>query len=98
MEKEQSNPVDSVESSVWALEFDMKYLKNAEGYIGRNVVNVTLKMKTSPNTLNDENCQASLFFFYFPVEIIKSYFLSFGQKLPLGWLSIYLSIYLSAII
>ena len=36
---------DVVRSSVKVLEFD-KHLKRAGGYIGRNVVEITIKMKT----------------------------------------------------
>ena len=46
---------DVVRSSVKVPEFD-KHLKKAGRYIGRNVVEITIKMKT---TLNDKNQQAS---------------------------------------
>ena len=36
---------DRVQSSVKAPEFD-KYLKKAGGHIGRNIVEITIKMKT----------------------------------------------------
>ena len=40
------NPIkDVVQSSVKVLEFD-RHLKKAEGHIGRNVVEITIKMKT----------------------------------------------------
>ena len=49
MESEQATPVvsikDVVQSSVKVPEFD-KHLKKAGGYIGRNVVEITVKMKT----------------------------------------------------
>ena len=49
MESEQATPVDSIKdvvrSSAKVPEFD-KYLKKAGGYIGRNVVEITIKMKT----------------------------------------------------
>ena len=35
-----------VRSSVSAPEFDKKHLKKAGGHIGRNVVNITVKMKS----------------------------------------------------
>ena len=48
-ESEQAIPVDSIKdlvrSSVSVPEFD-KHLKKAEGHIGRNVVEITIKMKT----------------------------------------------------
>ena len=34
----------SVRDSMWTPEFDMKYLKKAEGHIGRNVVSIHMKM------------------------------------------------------
>ena len=44
-----SDPVDSIKDVVWisvkVLEFD-KHLKKAGGYIGRNVVKMTIRMKT----------------------------------------------------
>ena len=47
---EQSTPVvqikGSVRDSAWTLEFDMKNRKKAEGHIGRNIVSITIKMKT----------------------------------------------------
>ena len=50
MELEQSIPVGrikrSVRGCVWALEFDVKRLNKGEGRIGRNVVSITMKMKT----------------------------------------------------
>ena len=57
------NPVDSIKdevrSSVTVPEFD-KYLKKADGHIGRNVVEITKKDKdNSPKTLNDKNHHAS---------------------------------------
>ena len=49
MKSEQATPVDSIEDVVWSsmkvLEFD-KYLKKARGHIGRNIVEITIKMKT----------------------------------------------------
>ena len=49
MESEQVTPVDSIKdvdrSSVKVPEFD-KHLKKAGGHIGRNVVEITIKMKT----------------------------------------------------
>ena len=49
MESEQATPVDSIKdvirSSVKVPEFD-KHLKNAGGHIDRNVVVITIKMKT----------------------------------------------------
>ena len=49
MESEQATPVDSIKdvvrSSVKVPEFD-KHLKKAGGNIGRNVVEITIKMKT----------------------------------------------------
>ena len=51
MELEQSTFVDlikgSVWSSVWVPEFDMKHLKKTEECIGRNIVSITMKMKTT---------------------------------------------------
>ena len=57
-----------VRSSVKVPEFD-KHLKKAGGHIGRNVVEITIKMKTidrnnkdednRPKTLNDKNYEAS---------------------------------------
>ena len=48
-ESEQATPVDSIKdvvrSSVKVPEFD-KHLKKAGGHIGRNVVEITIKMKT----------------------------------------------------
>ena len=63
MESEQATPVDSIKdvvrSSVKVPEFD-KHLKKAGGHIGRNVVEITIKMKTIVRlTLNDKNQQAS---------------------------------------
>ena len=46
---------DEVRSSMKVPEFD-KHLKKAGGHIGRNVVEITIKMKT---TLNDKDQQAS---------------------------------------
>ena len=54
MESEQATPVDIVQSSMKVPESD-KYLKKARRHIGRNVVEITIKMKT----LNDKNHQAS---------------------------------------
>ena len=49
MELEPVTPVDSIKDvvrcSVYVPEFD-KHLKEAGGYIGRNVVEITIKMKT----------------------------------------------------
>ena len=49
MESEQATPVDSIKDVVWSSvkipEFD-KHLKKAGGHIGRNVVEITIKMKT----------------------------------------------------
>ena len=49
MESEQATPVvsikDVVRSSVKVLEFD-KHLKKAGGHISRNVVEITIMMKT----------------------------------------------------
>ena len=49
METEQATPVDLREdvvlSSLMVPEFD-KHLKKAGGHIGRNVVEITIKMKT----------------------------------------------------
>ena len=49
MESGQATPVDSIKdvvrSSVKVPEFD-KHLKKAGGHIGRNVVEITIKMKT----------------------------------------------------
>ena len=36
----------SVQNSVEPHEFDKKHLKKAEGWIGQNVVNMAIKMKT----------------------------------------------------
>ena len=36
----------SVQGSVWTPEFDVKYLKKADGHIGRNVVIITIKMRS----------------------------------------------------
>ena len=48
-ESEQTTPVDSIKdvvrSSVKVPDFD-KHLKKARGHIGRNVVEITIKMKT----------------------------------------------------
>ena len=48
MESEQAIPVDSIKdvvrSSVKVPEFD-KHLKKARGHIGRNLVEITIKMK-----------------------------------------------------
>ena len=53
------DPVDSIKdvvlSSAKVPEFD-KHLKNSRGHIDRNVVKITIKMKT---TLNDKNHLAS---------------------------------------
>ena len=64
-ESEQATPVvsikDVVRSSVKVPEFD-KHLKKAGGHIDRNVVEITIKMKTivfSDYCLNDKNQQAS---------------------------------------
>ena len=49
MESEQATPVDSVkdvvQSSMKVSEFD-KHLKKARGHIGRNIMEITIKMKT----------------------------------------------------
>ena len=49
MELELATPMDSikdvVQSSVKVPEFD-KHLKKAEGYIGQNIVEITIKMTT----------------------------------------------------
>ena len=49
MESEHATPVDSikevVQSSLKVPEFD-KHLKKAGGHIGRNIVEITIKMKT----------------------------------------------------
>ena len=49
MESEQATLVDSIKDVVWSSvkvpEFD-KLLKKAGGHIGRNVVEITIKMKT----------------------------------------------------
>ena len=49
MKSEQASPVDSIKdvvrSPVKVPEFD-KHLKKAGGHIGRNVVEITIKMKT----------------------------------------------------
>ena len=54
MESERATPVDSIkdvdQSSVKVPEFD-KHLKKAGGYIGRNIVEIAIKMKT----FNDKN-------------------------------------------
>ena len=48
-EPEQANPVDSIKDVIWISvkvpEFD-KHLKKAGGHIGRNVVEIAIKMKT----------------------------------------------------
>ena len=48
-ESEQVTPVDSIKDVVWSSvkvpEFD-KHLKTARGHVGRNVVEITVKMKT----------------------------------------------------
>ena len=48
-ESEQKNPMDSIKDIVRSFvkvpEFD-KHLKKAEGHIGRNIVEITIKMKT----------------------------------------------------
>ena len=50
MESQQVTPVDSikdvVQSSVYIPEFE-KHLKEVGGHIGRNVVEITIKMKTN---------------------------------------------------
>ena len=61
MESEQATPVvsirDVVRSSVKVPEFD-KHLKKAGGHIGRNVVEITIKMKTIVRKkLNDKKQQ-----------------------------------------
>ena len=49
MESEQATPVDSIKdvvrSSMKVPEFD-KHLKKAGGHISRNIVEITIKMKT----------------------------------------------------
>ena len=49
MESEQVTPVDSIEDvvriSVKVPDFD-RHLKKAEGHIGRNIVEITINMKT----------------------------------------------------
>ena len=49
-ESEQATPVDYIKdvvrSSVLAPEFDKKHLKKTGGHIGRNVGNITIKIKT----------------------------------------------------
>ena len=63
MESEQTIPVDSIKdvvrSSMKVPKFD-KLLKKAGGHIGRNVVEITIKMKTIvQKPLIDKNHQAS---------------------------------------
>ena len=36
----------SFRDSVWTSEFDKKHMKKAEGYIGQNVVSITIKMRS----------------------------------------------------
>ena len=49
-ELEQSSPMDEIKGSfrglVWASKFDMKHLKKTEVYIGKNVVNITKKIRS----------------------------------------------------
>ena len=49
MESEQSTPMDSIKDIVWSSvkvpEFN-KHLKKPGGHIGRNIVEITIKMKT----------------------------------------------------
>ena len=49
MESEQVTPMDSINDVVWSSvkvpEFD-KHLKKAGGHIARNIVEITIKMKT----------------------------------------------------
>ena len=49
MESEQATPIDLikdvVQSSMKVTEFD-KHLKKAGGHMGRNIVEITIKMKT----------------------------------------------------
>ena len=59
---------DSVRGSVSALKFDLKHLKKAEGYIGQNVVSVTMKMKTIVQIVKVKT------FSRFISEIKKKYF------------------------
>ena len=42
----RTEPCGSNKDSVWTPKFDMKHLKKAEGHIGRNFVNITLKMRS----------------------------------------------------
>ncbi len=61
-ESEQATPVDSIKdvvrSSMKVAEFD-KHLKKVGGHIDRNVVEITIKMKTIVRKHNDKNHQAS---------------------------------------
>ena len=70
------DPVDSIKdivrSSVKVPEFD-KHLKKAGGHIGRNVVEITIKMKTIyEKTLNDKNHKKNHYFRYY-VMCIEQY-------------------------
>ena len=66
MESEQATPVgsirDVVRSSVKVLEFD-KYLKQSGGNIGRNVVEITIKIKTIVRKPLMIKIQSQLFIF-----------------------------------
>ena len=59
MESDQATRMDKIKevvrSSEEAHELDKKYLKKAKGYIGRNVVNITISWNNRPKTLNNEN-------------------------------------------
>ena len=82
MESEQAIPVDSIKgivrSSVKVTEFN-KDLKKAGRHIGRNVVEITIKMK-SPKTLNDKNHQASSQKFQQLLLIFSSVLVNIGPR------------------
>ena len=48
---------------MWAVEFSMNHLKKAEGHIGRNVVSITIKIRSIFKVIRKEKL-----FFIFPVK------------------------------
>ena len=78
-ESEQTTPVDSIKdvvrSSVKVPEFD-KHLKEAEGHIGWNVVEITIKMKTIVQKP-------------FMIKIIKLRLRNLDNWLRMNWVSIF---------
>ena len=71
---------DGVRSSVKVPEFD-KHLKKAGGHIGRNVVEITIKMKTivrKPFMIKILLSFLSFFFFFFFLTVIPIYFKKFS--------------------